>query len=400
MEDVAVMRERNIELCFSADDGLLEVSLILEGSPGERAASLIKQGWSQLVTWQGEWVAHVPCHTLLETSYRVNLVTMECECPVLILEGPCVHLCLVTTLAQVRHGASPDQEKQRLAREALDQGHYLLEADCCITFHSNGVCVTKLTSGVCTCVAAMLDTGCVGALLVGLVREAGLTQPHMPDHLILTKPRKNKGKSAIQQSPIIIQTHTGLPDPRDLTKSSDDMEEDQHMLAGSSLSSKALLEKLYLWSTSKDFIDSEILQNFLQAAHDTVWGMPSPPTPPTPPPALPQSRLGGMGGNKKLRAVVRPVRRKKEEEEECVNWSPPVKMTRSGRTVRVKDKSSLWQRRMWVHKCVVFWKWLCSAPSPLQSLRNSWFVTKVQSSLTLPIRTGNTLPSSLGSLPS
>ncbi|KAK8385222.1 hypothetical protein O3P69_012196 [Scylla paramamosain] len=290
----------------NAGDALLDVSLLLEGSAVERAAALIKQGWPQLVTWQGPWVAHVPCHTLLETSYRVNLLTLECECPLLTFGGPCVHLCLVSSLAQVRQGASPQQERQQLAQAALEQGDYLLEADCCMTFHSSGVCVTELASGTCTCVAAALDTACVGALLVDLAREAGHTQALPPVPLAAPLAIKAEEDLAASQSPVIIQTHTGLP--HSLTNTPQDLQEAQDLDQAHSLSSKALLEKLYLWSTTKDFTDSEILHRLLQATHDAVWGSQPPPHPS---PAAPQPRLAASCGSDRLRAVVRTVRRKK-----------------------------------------------------------------------------------------
>ncbi|MPD00223.1 hypothetical protein E2C01_095683 [Portunus trituberculatus] len=276
------------------------MSALVEGSAVERATALVKQGWQQLVTWQGLWVAHVPCHTLLETSYRVNLITLECECPLLTLGGPCVHLCLVLSLAGVRQGASPQQERQRLARAALEQGDYLLEADCCVTFHSGTVCVTELESGTCTCVAAALDTVCVGALLVGLAKEAGHTLALPP---IMPLGIKAEEDLAAPQLPVVIQTHTGLP--RCLADTHGDLREDQGQ--DHSLSSKALLEKLYLWSTTKEFTDSEVLHRLLQAAHDTVWPAPLPPSPP----AAPQPRQAVSCGSDRLRAVVRTVRRKR-----------------------------------------------------------------------------------------
>lgn len=349
---------------FSAADGLLEMSLLLEGSAGEHAGELIKQGWPQLVTWQGEWVAHVPCHTLLETSYRVTLPTMDCECPCLTLAGPCVHLCLVSTLAQLRQGPSPQQERQRLAEEALQEGNYLIDEGCCITFHSGVVCVTEVGNGgggdggVCTCVAATLGTPCVGVLLLGLAGEAGdtgythqplisptpptLDQPPTLPTLIKTELPTQSIPVASQESPIIIQTTTGLPVPRRPQTPPETIEEGPDP----PLSSKALIEKLHHWASSEDFTDSDILHSILQAAHDAVWGSPAPPTPPSPPrpsPAEHQAR----SGSRKLRAVVRPVRRKEtvvkeeeveQEEEEGYPWAPPTKVTRSGRTVRSKEE--------------------------------------------------------------
>ncbi|ROT72158.1 hypothetical protein C7M84_009463 [Penaeus vannamei] len=58
-------------------DGMVNMSILMEGTASEQAGVLLHQGWSQLVTWQGHWMAHVPCHNIPETVYRVNLVTME-----------------------------------------------------------------------------------------------------------------------------------------------------------------------------------------------------------------------------------------------------------------------------------------------------------------------------------
>ncbi|XP_050695858.1 uncharacterized protein LOC126985268 [Eriocheir sinensis] len=371
LPDLLRLIAENVTQRKNASEGLLDMSLLLEGSAGEHARSLLKQGWGELVTWQGEWVAHVPCHTLLETSYRITLPTMECECPCLTLAGPCVHLCLVSTLAQLRQGPSLQDERQRLAEEALQQGSYLLEGGMCVVFHSEGVCVTGAGDGacVCTCVSDALGTPCIGALFLGLAGLAGegdpthipdtlpsppitslkeepdpshLHQPLKPDPLTIHQPKpapsslqqpKTAPSAPLQQPLILIQTHTGLPVPQ----TPETKDADHNPSLDHPVSSKDLIKKLHDWAASKDFRDSEVLQSILRAAHDAVFGSPTHPTLTSSPPR-PQA-----SGSRKLRAVVRPVKRRKkeeeeEEEEEGYLWLPPPKVTRSGRTVRSKEE--------------------------------------------------------------
>lgn len=228
----------------------MNMSVLLEGTASEQAGVLLNQGWSQLVTWQGVWMAHVPCHNLPETNYRVNLITMECECPVVAHMGPCLHLCLVVALAQLREGPTLEQERHRLASEAYENSDYILDNSCCVTFYDGSLCVTKLENWKCTCVAGAFEVDCVGKILVKIAEGAEeavtysvppsiatsrllatpgtLVQDVVSDSLLsgtkslstftisvtssqTGKDEKQEGLfQVIPEQPIIIQTHTGI----------------------------------------------------------------------------------------------------------------------------------------------------------------------------------------------
>lgn len=146
--------------------GLLNMCVVLEGTAGEQAMSLLQQGWSMLVTWEDRWCADVPCHNTPDTFYRVNLTTMECQCTKQSLLGMCVHLYLLFTISQTRDGPTPEQERYRLASEAFENSDFIMDDDSCITLHCKSICVTQIDNRKCTCPASDLNVECVGMILL------------------------------------------------------------------------------------------------------------------------------------------------------------------------------------------------------------------------------------------
>ncbi|XP_045603905.2 uncharacterized protein [Procambarus clarkii] len=376
-------------------DGMVNMSLLMEGTASEQAGLLLNQGWSQLVTWQGKWIALVPCQDLLETTYRVNLITMECECPTVTFMGPCLHLCLATALAQLRDGPSPEQERHRLALEAYENSDYIIDCVSCVTFHNGIICVTKLKTCKCTCIASAFDIECVGIILLKITESAEAAVSYtVPDPSTsarlsptLSTSTKNINNSVISikskevpaftitmasqternnssedsfhviQEPIIIQTHTGvgkksntLPQvmacgsseaaSNNLSSINIIKKERDDESFGFSNSSQAIIEKLYQWSKSKDFADSVVLNDMLKETHNLIWGKQKSLLPKQP--ELKGRQIKELG-NKKLRAVIRAVKRQrpiKEEEdfEPTSAMMPSTKVSRSGRTIKIKEE--------------------------------------------------------------
>lgn len=380
-------------------EGVVNMSLLLEGTANEQAGLLLNQGWSQLVTWQGQWVAHVPCHNMLETTYRVNLITMECECPVASYMGPCLHLCLVIALAQLRDGPTPEEERRRLASEAYENSDYIMDHVSCITFHNGVLCVTKLENWKCICIASAFDVDCVGKILLKiaegaeeavtytiptsvstssacLISSSGSLSKNADENAIISskleavpsftitvssqteKDSATEGSfNVIQEQPIVIQTRTGLEtkstnlaqiissttsemtlnniDPIKIIKN-----EMNDQLDESDYSSQAIIEKLYHWSKSKEFTDSDILKDLLKETHDFVWEKQN-----FSKQLDTNDKKVNVVGNKKLRAVVRTVKRPRnhveDEEQEFDKMAcviPSVKVSRSGRIIKVKEE--------------------------------------------------------------
>lgn len=377
------------------------MSLLLEGTASEQAGLLLNQGWSQLVTWQGQWVAHVPCHNMLETTYRVNLITMECECPVATYMGPCLHLCLVIALAQLRNGPTPEEERHKLASEAYENSDYIMDHVSCITFHNGILCVTKLENWKCICIASAFDVDCVGKILLKIAEGAEEAVTYTipasvatPSPCVLSSPGSltkntnespiNSGKPeaipsftitvssktekdnlterslhVIQEQPIIIQTHTGIEtkstnlsqmiSPRVSETTVNNMEtikvikaEINDQSEESDYSSQAIIEKLYHWSKSKEYADSDVLNDLLKETYDLLWGKQGSSFPKQ---LDSKDNKINVLGNKKLRAVVRSVKRPRNHaedgEQELNKMSsviPSAKVSRSGRTIKVKEE--------------------------------------------------------------
>ncbi|KAG7170007.1 hypothetical protein Hamer_G012229 [Homarus americanus] len=382
--------------------GMVNMSLLLEGTASEQAGLLLNQGWSQLITWQGQWVAHVPCHNVLEMTYRVNLITMECECPIVTYVGPCLHLCLVMALAQLRDGPTSEQERHRLASEAYENSDYVMDHISCITFHSGVLCVTKLQNWKCTCIASTFDIDCVGKILLKIAegREEAVTYTvpapntspspglsHSPRDLVkdvdnsnitvckaevvpaftITMTSQVEKSSAqdgtfqgIQEQPMIIQVHTGLvTDPSGVSQmvsargsemSDSNLEsvkvikkEIDQISTDTNLSSLAIIEKLYQWSRSKDFKDSKVLNDMLRETHNVIWGKQNSSL--LKQEVEPKTKKIKDLGNKKLRAVVQSVKRPRvftEDDDDGLDQMssvlPTMRVSRSGRTIKIKEE--------------------------------------------------------------
>ncbi|CAL4147745.1 unnamed protein product, partial [Meganyctiphanes norvegica] len=146
--------------------GLVNMCVVLEGTASEQAQSLLQQGWSMLITWEDRWCAHVPCHNTPNTAYKVNLLTLDCQCPVQSFIGMCVHLYLLFTISQSRDGPTPEQERYRLASEAFENSDFIMDDDSCITLHNKSMCVTQINNRICTCPASDFNVECVGMILL------------------------------------------------------------------------------------------------------------------------------------------------------------------------------------------------------------------------------------------
>nr|XP_027218780.1 uncharacterized protein LOC113811272 [Penaeus vannamei] len=379
-------------------DGMVNMSILMEGTASEQAGVLLHQGWSQLVTWQGHWMAHVPCHNIPETVYRVNLVTMECECPTLTYLGPCLHLCLLLMLAQSREGLTPEQERHRLASEAYENSDFIMDGVSCMTFHNGILCVTELGNRKCTCVASAFDVECVGKILLKIadgteeavtytipssVVSASKLEGTSPPHIVSSEsdvqfsgrdgdissytitvssqPEKSTIPSSTHslkvenEKPIVIQTRTKVearvdslerPKSRSLllcdqkTKGKGGIK--QEFSIDPKLSSQEIIEKLYKWSTSSSFTDSDLLNEMLRDIHNHVWEEQYPVLSEIQAVKENTSKKPVDPSKKKLRAVVRTVKRQRNtddhEDDQILAVIPSLKVSRSGRHIKIKEE--------------------------------------------------------------
>lgn len=244
-------------------DGLIDMEDFLEGTPEEQADNLLQDGWGHLVLWPSAFDALIPSQTNPDQFYSAKLMTMECECPFPPFRGICVHLNLALILIQ-RKAKEEGREtiemaRARLAEEARENCDFLVERLSVTTFHSGIICVTSLSDFTCTCKASFFGCECVGVLLAKkLHQQTPLVTPvsgidlskQMMEYSVVSDP-----SNTITETTASVEPPSTTVDAENLILGATDTQLER--------SSKKLIEDLFLWSQSPQFVDSPQLHSAL-----------------------------------------------------------------------------------------------------------------------------------------
>ncbi|RXG70045.1 hypothetical protein Avbf_01399 [Armadillidium vulgare] len=233
-------------------DNYLDMDDFLDGTPEEQAENLIQEGWDQLVLWPSAFEALVPSQTSVDQFYSTKVITMECECPYPPFRGLCVHLTLALILIQRKAKEKGEETVEvarlRLAEEAFNNSDFLVERLSITTFHSGIICVTSLSDFTCTCKASFFGCECVGVLLSRKIHpQTTLIQQD------ITSPQEvmDYEEEEVPMAPTIEE-----PRPEEVPLSPT-----QAIKAEPSAekTTQKLIEDLFLWSQSQQFVDSPSL---------------------------------------------------------------------------------------------------------------------------------------------
>ncbi|XP_070563193.1 uncharacterized protein [Ptychodera flava] len=132
------------------------------------AEELLTQSWSEKVKWDSSFKCQIPSASNDSMSYEVNIVECTCTCPVSSSAGMCKHLHLALQLAEAQGKPASSQRKEK-ALELFNNGEYYLQGNSIITCSEQNASKFNLSSKACTCIAASHGIACVCQLLADLV---------------------------------------------------------------------------------------------------------------------------------------------------------------------------------------------------------------------------------------